>query len=239
MKILIVDDEPLARDLIETYVRKIHDFELAGTCGNALEAFAILNKQHIDLLFLDIDMPEINGINLIKALKNPPKVVFTTAYAQFAVESYELNAIDYMLKPVTFDRFMKSVQKANELIKKEKEELVIKADAGSTDNIIFIKSEGKMIKIDLGEVWFIEGLKNYIMLWMTSGKIIVHSTMKNIEDQLMNLSSFVRINKSYIVNLKYVTEIDGNAMIVKGQALAIGNTYREDVQKIIDRYKLI
>jgi DNA-binding LytR/AlgR family response regulator len=241
MKILIADDEPLARQLIESYVLKMPDFELAGTCANALEAFSILNRQPVDLVFLDINMPEISGIDFIRALKHPPKVIFTTAYSEFAVESYNLNAVDYLLKPITFERFMKGVNKATDLFRKEKEEgqARIIVNHNSADNLLFIKSEGKMVKIDLNELWFVEGLKNYIRLWTNQGKIIVHGTMKSFEDQLTNFPFFVRINKSFIVNLNFVTEIDGNVIRVKGEMLTIGNTYRDDVQKIIDRYKFI
>ncbi len=239
MKILIVDDEPLARELLQNYVQKMQGLELAGVCANALEAFAVLNRQAVDLLLLDINMPEINGMDFIRALKNPPKVIFTTAYSEFAVESYNLNAADYLLKPVTFDRFIKALNKATDLITKEKDAVTERKGniATGADTLLFIKSEGKMVKIDLKELWFVEGLKNYIRLWTDHGKIIVHSTMQHFEDQLKGHPFFIRINKSFIVNLNYVSEIDGNVMRIKGELLTVGNTYREDVQKIIDKYR--
>ncbi len=239
MKILIVDDEPLARELLQNYVQKMQGLELAGVCANALEAFAVLNRQAADLLLLDINMPEINGMDFIRALKNPPKVIFTTAYSEFAVESYNLNAADYLLKPVTFDRFIKALNKATDLITKEKDAVTERKGniATGADTLLFIKSEGKMVKIDLKELWFVEGLKNYIRLWTDHGKIIVHSTMQHFEDQLKGYPFFIRINKSFIVNLNYVSEIDGNVMRIKGELLTVGNTYREDVQKIIDKYR--
>jgi len=239
MKILIVDDEPLARELLQNYVQKMQGLELAGVCANALEAFAVLNRQAVDLLLLDINMPEINGMDFIRALKNPPKVIFTTAYSEFAVESYNLNAADYLLKPVTFDRFIKALNKATDLITKEKDAVTERKGniATGADTLLFIKSEGKMVKIDLKELWFVEGLKNYIRLWTDHGKIIVHSTMQHFEDQLKGYPFFIRINKSFIVNLNYVSEIDGNVMRIKGELLTVGNTYREDVQKIIDKYR--
>jgi len=241
MNILIVDDEPLARTLLETYVQKMPGLTLAGMCENALEAFSVLNTQTIDLLFLDINMPEINGIDFIKALKNPPAVVFTTAYAEFAVESYNLNAVDYLLKPITFDRFMKAVDKAKNTDDNKRETITASHIQGmkTPDDILFIKSEGKMVKIDLSELWFVEGLKNYVRLWLNNGKVIVHSTMKSFEDQLASNPQFIRINKSYIVNLKYISEIDGNAIKVKTELLTIGSTYKDDVQKIIDKYKFV
>ncbi len=239
MKVLIVDDEPLARELLQNYIRKMQGIELTGVCANALEAFAVLNRQAVDLLLLDINMPEINGMDFIRALKTPPKVIFTTAYSEFAVESYNLNALDYLLKPITFDRFIKAVNKATDLINKERElSTETKASlAPGADTLLFIKSEGKMVKIDLKELWFVEGLKNYIRLWTDHGKIIVHSTMQNFEDQLKDHPFFIRINKSFIVNLNYVSEIEGNIMRVKGEMLTVGNTYRDDLLKIIDKHK--
>lgn len=242
LKVLIVDDEPLAQELLEAYLQKLPDFELIGKCGNALEAFSVLNKQSIDLMLLDINMPEINGMEFLKTLKTPPKVIFTTAYANYAVESYELNATDYLLKPITFERFFKAINKATEAIQaaKNPEPAHIAAPATSTaDNILFVKTEGKMVKIDLAQLWFVEGLKNYVRLWTDTGKIIVHSTMKNIEDQLAPYPVFVRVSKSFIINIKFVSEIDGNVIRIKGEMVTIGNTYRDEIHRLFNSYKLL
>ncbi len=239
IKALIVDDEPLAQDILETYILKTPELELLGKCKNALEAFGMLNKQQVDLVLLDINMPEISGIDFLKTLKNPPHVIFTTAYSEFAVESYELNAIDYLVKPIAFERFLKAINKARDIIQGQTSNTNISVSTNAGNNILFVKSEGKLIKIDLSKLCFVEGLKNYLCLWTDSGKVIVHSTMKNIEDTLAGMSNFIRVNKSYIINIAYVSEVDGNAIRIKDQLITIGNTYRDEVHKIFDNYKLL
>lgn len=239
IKVLIVDDEPLAQDILETYILKTPELELIGKCKNALEAFGMLNKQQVDLVLLDINMPEISGIDFLKTLKNPPHVIFTTAYSEFAVESYELNAIDYLVKPIAFERFLKGINKARDIIQGQTSNTNISVSTNAGNNILFVKSEGKLIKIDLSKLWFVEGLKNYLCLWADSGKVIVHSTMKNIEDTLAGMSNFIRVNKSYIINIAYVSEVDGNVIRIKDQIVTIGNTYRDEVHKIFDNYKLL
>ena len=242
IKIIIIDDEPLAQDIMETYVSKIPELKLVAKCKNALEAFSILSKENIDLMLLDIEMPEISGIDFIKTLKNPPHIIFTTAYPEFAIESYEYGSIDYLLKPISFERFMKAINKAMTLIKinqspdKTTTTNTPKTDSG--DNIIFVKSEGKLIKINLADVWMIEGLKDYVIFRTGEGKTIVHSTMKSIEDQLLQMTNFIRIHKSYIINIKFVTEVWGNSVKIKNENITIGNTYRDDVYKLFESFKL-
>jgi DNA-binding LytR/AlgR family response regulator len=241
IKVAIVDDEPLARDVLQTYLQKISGVELVGTCKNALDAFYLLNKQSIDLLLLDINMPEISGTDFLKTLKNPPRVIFTTAYSEFAVESYELNAIDYLVKPIPFDRFLKAMNKAVESIhpieQVEKEKKITKDTSG--DKMMFVRSEGKWIKIDITKLWFVEGLKDYIRLWTDDGRITVHSTMKNFEEQLSPFSNFVRVHKSHIVNMEYISEVDGNFIKIKDQLIGIGSTYRDEINKLFAAYKFI
>jgi DNA-binding LytR/AlgR family response regulator len=239
-EVLIVDDEPLAQDILEAYVLKTPGLHIAGKCKNALEAFSYINKHQIDLLLIDINMPEISGIDFLKSLKHPPMVIFTTAYSEYAVESYELNAVDYLLKPVSFERFLKAINKATELLQNDSEPIPnAPATPSLADNVLFVKSDGKLLKIDITQLWLIEGLKDYLKLHTESGKIIVHSTMKNFEDQLAQLPYFVRVNKSYIINIKYITEIDGNMIRLKDQHIPIGSTYKDEVHKLFDNYKLL
>ena len=241
MNVLIVDDEPLARDILETYILKMTGLKLAGKCKNALEAFSMLNKQQVDVMLLDINMPEISGIDFIKTLKKPPLVIFTTAYSEYAVESYELNAIDYLVKPVSFDRFLKAIDKAGYMLQPAalKNTNVTALSSLSGDGVLFVKTEGKLVKIDLAHLWLIEGLKDYVRLWTDTGKIIVHTTMKSFEDQLSAISLFIRVNKSYIINIKYVHEIDGNTIRLKDQSVTIGNTYRDAVYEHLNKLKLL
>jgi DNA-binding LytR/AlgR family response regulator len=241
MQVLIVDDEPIARDILETYVLKMNDMQLVSKCRNALEAFGVLSRQHVDLVLLDINMPEISGIDFIKNLKNPPLVIFTTAYSEYAVESYELNAVDYLVKPVSFDRFLKAIDKANAILQSAslKNNSLMATTSFSGNQVLFVKSEGKLVKVDLSHLWLVEGLKDYVRLWTDTAKVIVHTTMKNFEDQLSGNPSFIRVNKSYIINIGYVTEVDGNTIRLKDQAITIGNTYRDEVHSHFDKLKLL
>lgn len=239
IRVAIVDDEPLAAEVLQTYLAKIQGVELAGTCKNVLEAFALLNKEKVDLMLLDINMPEITGMDFLKTLRNPPLVIFTTAYSQYAVESYEMNAVDYLLKPIPFDRFVKAINKAIDLLQPAPQPAASNPPTTSGDRLMFVRSEGKWIKIDLAKVWFVEGLKDYVRLWADDGRITVHSTMKNFEEQLAPYANFVRVHKSHIVNLEYITEVDGNSITIKDQLIAIGSTYRDEVQRVLNGYKLI
>jgi len=235
VQVLLVDDEPLAQDILDSYFQKLSGFEIAGRCKNALEAFSFLSKHTVDIMMLDIDMPEINGIEFLKAIKEPPHVIFTTAHSEFAVESYEHNAIDYLIKPISFERFMKAISKLLEAIQSETK--AESAAADQTDNIIFVKSNGKLIKVDLADLYFVEGLKDYVCLWTEKQKIVVHSTMKHFEELLSRFPMFMRVHKSYIINLKHISEIDGNSIRIKDQSITIGNTYREEINKLFDKYK--
>jgi DNA-binding LytR/AlgR family response regulator len=239
ISVLIVDDEPIARDIMETYVQKLPELHLVGKCKNALEAFQLVSKVQVDLLLLDINMPEINGMDFLKTLKNPPLVIFTTAYSEYAIESYELNAVDYLLKPVPFDRFLKGVNKAIDILRAETKVVPVVTGSAQVDNLMFVKAEGKLVRIDLAELWFVEGLKDYVRLWTDKGKIIVHSTMKNFEEQLSAYANFVRIHKSYIVNIRYISEVDGNSVRIKDQLITIGNTYRDEIYNMLNKYKLL
>jgi len=236
MQLLIVDDEPLAQEVLESYVHKIEGLTIAGICSNALEAFSALNHKHVDLMLLDINMPEISGLDFLRSLKNPPPVIFTTAYSEFAVASYDVEAIDYLVKPIPFDRFLKAIRKVQERTKPLQPAVV---PAGNEVPILFVRSEGRLIRIDFEKIWFVESLKDYVRFWTDTGKIVVHSTMKNIAEQLSGKPAFVRISKSYVVNLHFVHEIDGHSVRIKDQSIAIGSTYRDAVHELFSRYKLL
>jgi DNA-binding LytR/AlgR family response regulator len=240
IQVLVVDDEPIARDILQTYIVKVPFLQLAGTCKNALEAFGFLSNNKVSLLLLDINMPEITGINFLKTLKDPPLVIFTTAYAEYAVESYDLNAVDYLLKPISFDRFLKGANKAADILRATMEPAAnVAAPAAVADNMMFVRSEGKLVRIDLEKLWMIEGLKDYVRLWTETGKTIVHGTMKSFEEQLSAQKNFIRVHKSYIVNTRYVNEVDGNSLRIKDQLITIGSTYRDEVLAVFNRYKLL
>lgn len=241
MKVLIVDDEPIARNILNSYLLKISGAGLVGKCGTALEAFSALTTQQVDPVLLDINMPGISGIDLIESLKNPPMIIFTTAYSEYAVKSYELNAVDYLVKPIPFDRFLKAMDRAFAIFHSAvlKNTNVMHGSAAGDNQILFVKSEGKLVKVDLAQLWLVEGLKDYVRLWTNTGKIMVLTTMKSMEEQLSGHPSFLRINKSYIVNVRYINEVDGNTIRIKDQSVTIGNTYRAEVYRFFDKHKLL
>jgi DNA-binding LytR/AlgR family response regulator len=227
MNVLIADDEPLALGLIEDYVSRVPGLHLAGKAHNALEAFSILNKQQVDVIFLDIQMPEITGMEFLKMLKDPPFIVFTTAYTSYAAESYNHNAVDYLVKPVTFERFMKAVDKLRALQPGDKEQ----------EEILFARSEGKMIRIVPDKLYFVEGYRNYVRLWTADDRIMLHSTMKNVEEQLVKHQSFLRVHRSYIVNLKHISELTANTIRIGQTDITIGATFRDHVLSAIGKYR--
>jgi len=235
IRVLIVDDEPIAREILEGFVGMLPQLQLVASCPDAIAALRILNEQEVDLLLLDIDMPQINGLSFLSSLQTAPKVIFITAYQQYAIASYEVNAVDYLLKPLRFERFLKAINKIDQT--SERIGMVSESSPLSSD-LIFVKSEGRLIRIDLSDVLFIEGLKDYVALHRKSGKLVIHSTMKALEERLSGSASFLRIHKSYLVNLRYVQELDGITMRIADHVLSIGSTYRESVQMAFERYRL-
>ena len=243
MKTMIVDDEPLALDVLETYISKMPELNLVARCSNALEANEILRKQDIDLIFLDIQMPQVSGVDFIKTLPNPPLFIFTTAYSNYALEGFELNAIDYLLKPISIDRFMKAVNKAleqHELRHRENG-----ADAGASgregEDFFFVKADKKLVKIKYDEILYIEGLKDYVIIRLEQGRVVTLQTMKSLEDKLP-MNRFKRIHRSYIVSIDKIHAVDGTSVDVyeKGQIkqLPIGKNYRDEILEIVNKNKL-
>jgi len=234
IKTLIIDDEPLALDIIETYIDKIPDLELVAKCDNAIEANEILQKEEIDLVFLDIQMPQMTGIELIKSLSNPPTFVFTTAYAEYAVEGFELNAVDYLVKPIAFDRFFKAVNKA-------KESMDPKVGTTNSDDFFFVKADKKLIKIHFNEILYIEGLKDYVIIKKESGRVIALQTMKSLQSKLPS-DLFMRVHRSFIVNIGKIKAVVGNSIEIvesgKPKSIPIGKNYKEDLIKIVEINKL-
>ncbi len=227
IKVLIVDDEPIARDILKVYAGKIPQLQLVATCKNAIEAMNVLHTEPVDILLLDINMPGTSGIELIKQLNKSPLIILTTAYPQYAVESYELNTVDYLLKPFSFERFEKAIQKATELLVHKK-----------TDDSIFVKCDGKLVKVSIDELEIIEAVKDYVKLWTGEKGLMVLSTMKNMEEQLSAYPQMVRVHKSYIVNVQHVKELSGNTIYTASHEVPIGNTYKEMVTEVFNKYRL-
>ena len=234
---MVVDDEPLARKLLVDYISKIPGLTLVGTCANPLGAREVMLNKHVDLLFLDIQMPEITGIGFLKTLKVHPMVILTTAYSEYALEAYELDVIDYLLKPITFERFLKAVEKATQrhntpLVRNE-----IQTTGISEPSFVFIKDGTKIIKIDFDDILYVEGLKDYVVIHTPTKKITSLQRMKMMEAQLP-ASKFVRIHNSFIVSLSAIDSIQKNEVMIGDKSLPISEGYRKSFMEIIDKYKM-
>ncbi|MCB0657888.1 MAG: response regulator transcription factor [Saprospiraceae bacterium] len=242
LNVIIVDDEPLALDVLETYIEKVPDLHLVKRCNNAFEANEAINNHRIDLIFLDIQMPQLTGIDFLKTLSHPPMVIFTTAYSNYAIQSYDLDAVDYLLKPISFERFMKAVNRAV-----EEHKMTAQAHQPSTDeelddkDYIFIKADKKLVRVRFADIIYIEGLKDYVIIRMDQSRVITLQTMKSLEDKLPS-PTFRRIHRSYIVNINKIEAIVGNMVEVteKGQTkhLPIGKNYRDELLQMINDNKL-
>lgn len=226
---IIVDDEPLAQEIIERYIGSMNELTLIKKCSNALEAFEVLHTENIDLLFLDISMPVISGIDFLRSLKNAPAVIITTAYPDFALQGYELDVTDYLVKPVSMERFMKAVNKA---IERKKSTQVIHNPVQIKADYLFVKSEQKLVKVKFSEIEFIEGMKDYVKIFTPQKVIVTLLTMKFFETNLPP-SEFIRIHKSYIINVEAIKSISGNEVEMKNQKLPIGGIYKENLLKRI------
>lgn len=236
IKAVIVDDEPLARNVIIQYANKIDYLKIEESCEDALRAANYLNTNKIDLLFLDINMPNISGISFLKSLKDPPFVIFTTAYTEYAIESYELDAIDYLKKPFSFERFLKAINKVTE-IKKLKNTTVQANDdlpTSGANDYIFIKANKKTYKIKFSDILYIEGLGDYIKFHLKAQTIVTNLTMKKIQD-ILPANSFFRIHKSFIVAFEPIELIEGNQVIINKIKIPIGNSYRQHFFEMVNR----
>lgn len=235
---IIVDDEPLALEILEAHIANIPELNLVAKCNNALEANKALRELDVDLMFLDIQMPQLTGVEFLRSLSNPPLAVFTTAYAEYAVEGFNLEALDYLLKPISFERFLKA---ANKAIDKFKSEQTASLSADSGDDFFFVKSDKKMMKVYYRDILYIEGLKDYVIIRTETGRVITLQTMKSLVQKLPS-DIFQRIHRSYILNLNKLKAIEGNMveLVEKGQTklIPIGKNYRDELSQIINSKKL-
>ena len=235
MRCIIIDDEPMAVNIIESYLIQIGGVEIVAKCTNPLEAITVLNNNQIDLVFLDIEMPNLTGIDLVKAITNMPQFIFTTAYPEYAVDGFSLNAVDYLVKPIPFNRFLKAFLRAKEKFEIEKSLLINTSSAGQvqekpkTNNFIFIKSEYENVKIKIEDIKYIQGLKDYIKIYtVTTNR--AQLTRSNFKDILMKLpDDFLRVHRSYIVNIEFVSGVQKNNIVINDVRIPIGQTYRENV----------
>ena len=227
IKAIAIDDEPVALEVIKSLSAKIPFLELAAVFTNAFEAIPILQKENIELLFLDIRMPDISGIDFLQSITNPPMVIFTTAYSEHAVQSFELDAIDYLLKPFSPSRFLKACNKAYEQYGLRKNSQGV-SPAGAS---VFIKNGYEEVKVELDDILYIESNGNYMQFVLSNGKLLSRLTMKEVEDMLP-ATDFVRIHRSYIAARKKIHKIDKNTVWIRQAALPVGAGYAHELQKI-------
>jgi DNA-binding LytR/AlgR family response regulator len=224
---LVVDDEPIAREGMMEYVRQVDYLNPVAQCKSAAEAAGLLQKHKIDLIFLDIQMPKLTGIEFVRALAEPPLVIFTTAYSEYALEGFELDVVDYLLKPISFARFLKAAEKAQSYLHARNKEVSI------TNDFFFIKCNGKIEKILMAEVIYIEAMANYVIIHTRQKKYITYLTFSGIEEQLP-AELFVRIHKSFIVAIPAIQTIDGDEVITGLIRLPISKNYRNNVMSRIE-----
>lgn len=225
---LIVDDEPLALKVIESHISKVPNMVLVESCQNAVEAYEVLLKSKVDLVFLDVEMPEISGVDLLKSMKNGPAVIFTTAYRDFALEAFELDAIDYLLKPISFERFFKSVTKYFQWKGNENHEVKGGVSNTQEDAFIYVRSDRKIIKIPLKGILFIESLKDYVKIHLQAEIIITKEKISNLEEKLPG-DQFIRTHRSFLVASKYIKAFTAETIEVENHEIPIGRTYKNSV----------
>lgn len=235
---LIVEDEPLARNLMVEYVKKVPYLNLVAACPDAMKAMEALKKNPVDLIFLDIQMPEITGITLLKILPNRPMVIFTTAYSEYALEGYELDVVDYLLKPVTFERFLKAVEKASARMPAAPPiQSATAAEQPTTQPFVFVKDGTKLVKVVFNDILYIEGLKDYVTIHTRQQKITTLQRMKHLEEQLP-ADAFIRIHNSFIVNIKAIDAIHKNEVQIGQALLPISDSYRKGFKEFVERNQM-
>ncbi len=235
IRCLLIDDEPLAREILKQHIAGVESLELSGTCSNALEAISFLKEQSVDLLFLDIQMPQLLGTNFIRTLKNPPKIIFTTAYRKYAVEGFELDAVDYILKPISFERFLKAVNKIVQT------NLPVKPGAPSarenfpeqTNSFLYFRVDRKMVKVFFNDILFIEGLKDYIKIVSSSKTLVTKYVLSSLEEVLPS-DEFLRIHKSYIVAINKIDSYNADGIEIAKHELPVGRLFKHDVNRVLN-----
>lgn len=230
MKCVIIDDEPLAVDLIKEFVSKVESLELISTFNNAIDAIAMINTSSVDLIFLDIEMPHFSGIDFLNAIDKKPLVIFTTAYSDYAVEGFNLGAVDYLVKPIPFHRFLKSVMRAQQTFLSQNS-----TPTASTPKVVapeiepdfmFVRSEYENVKINFSDILFIEGLKDYVKIYTTDNKFTLTLISLIKLENLLSSKGFARIHRSYIINIKYVKSIQKNKVLIADKRIPISESYK-------------
>jgi DNA-binding LytR/AlgR family response regulator len=221
---LVVEDEPLAQNVLRKYIEEHPQLELGAACADALEAQQWLSKQPAAIVFLDINLPRLSGVSFLKSLARPPLVIFTTAYPEYAAEGFELDAVDYLVKPFSFERFLKAVNKALEKLERKDGGGEVQPAQGS----IFIKADKKVYKVNLSDILYLEGVDDYVRVVTTGGQYLVHDTLKGLQEELP-AAGFLRVHKSYIIASQKIVFIEGNYLRIGDKDIPIGASYKEGV----------
>lgn len=235
IKCLVIDDEPPARDILKKYITDVDLLQLSGECSNAVETLSFLQNNVVDLLFLDIKMPHILGTSFLRTLKNPPKVIFTTAYRKYAVEGFDLNAVDFLLKPISFDRFLQAVNKVMEL------NIHVSANTASLNEtlsdqshpFLYFRADRKMVKVFLDDILYIESLKDYIKV-VTTTKVIISKQAISSLDEMLPKDSFIRVHRSYIIAINKIVSFNTDSIEIGKTEIPIGRLYRHDVNRMLN-----
>jgi len=233
---IIVDDEALARRGLEEYTRNIDFLEVKGVCKNAVQANMLLKSEQVDLIFLDIEMPLISGMDFLKSLNNPPKVIFTTAYSEYALESFAFDVVDYLVKPISFERFLQAVNKAYRLLEGNKVEVIKPVE--SKQDFIFVKVDKDFVKIKYDEILFIQGMQNYVMIFTATNKQMVLVPLKSVLEMLP-ADRFYQVHKSFIVSLEKVNAISGNQLVIGEHKIPISRDKKDEVVKLLMENKIL
>lgn len=231
LKCIIIEDEVLAQDVIKSHLERVGTLELAGVYRNAPEAVAALKTGDIDIMFLDIRLPGMSGLQFLRGLKDPPLVVLTTAYSEYALESYEFNVIDYLLKPISFERFSKAV---NKILDGRLFTAAAKEAYLYSDDHIFVRSNSKFFRVNFSEIIYIQGMRDYLKIYTPDYALVTHQTMNELEKTLPS-RHFIRVHKSYIISLKHIRSIYGNTIELDKATIPIGVNYKESVMTMIGR----
>ena len=236
---LIVEDEPLARNLLTDYVKKVPSLELVDVCSSPLAAIEVLKQKKVDLLFLDIQMPEITGITLLKILQKKPLVILTTAYSEYALESYDFDVVDYLLKPITLERFLRAVDKVSQRLETPKTSPLQKEklSSGESQDFIFVKDGTKLVKIRYADILYVEGLKDYVTIHTRQQKVVSLQRLKVLEE-LLPSNKFIRIHNSFIVALDAIDAIHKGDVQIGTAMLPISDSYKKDFKELIDKNQI-
>jgi len=219
---IIVEDEPVSQDILKRYIADTPQLKLVGVGNNAFEAQDLLLEKEVNLMFLDINMPKLSGMSFLKTLTNPPMVIFTTAYPEFAIESYEVNAVDYLMKPFSFNRFLNAVNKAIERLKTQ--------DNSEKEQFVMLRADKKTFKVPVSEIMCLEAMGDYVKVHYNDAFIMVHDTLQHLLDEIQS-ADLIRIHRSWAVSKKYVKYIEGNQVIIGEKEIPVGKSYREDFLK--------